>query len=106
MVKTPSDNIWNPLSILLISIIELDGVAPLIVILEVTSKSPVAEASSLIPATERVMVPAGNVIVCAPPSALLSCIAALSGQLPNPSSQIPLPGFESTASTILFTTKF
>ena len=40
---------WKTLSILLTSIIVTEGETPLIVILEVTSKSPVAEAFSPTP---------------------------------------------------------
>src|SRR3990172_75613 len=71
--------------------------APLIVILLVMSKSPVAAASSSVPAIDKVYVPSGTVMVSSPGSALAAMIASRREQ-----SALHVP---SAVSSILVTTR-
>src|SRR5438874_150231 len=74
--------------------------------LDVISKSPPALASSFAATSVSVYVPAGTEIVCVPPKAFDSVIAARSEQFPLPSRQFPSPGAASCVSAVVLTKNF
>ena len=99
------DRIWNTVSRAPPSTMVSAAPAPVRVTSSVMSRSPVAAASSRIPAMVSVYVPAGRVIASAPARALASWMAARSVQKPEAAAQMPSPGETSTASAVLSTMK-
>jgi hypothetical protein len=68
-----------------------------------TSRSPVAEASSLTPGIDSITVPAGRTTVSAPGEAFASWTAARSVHAPAAVAHAASPGWTSTTSAVEFT---
>src|SRR2546425_290334 len=96
-------DVWNTRSIPFPSMIVLSGPAPVMLTSSVTSRSPVAAASSPCPAIVSTYVPAGTTIVSGPARAFASWIAARRVHELVAVAHLPSPGVASTASAVLLT---